>query len=52
MAILEEGSIFSHGRDKDGKALLVFKSKKHVKGKYDFEELKRALIYWMERLER
>lgn len=52
MGILEGGSLFAHNRDKDGRALLIFKSKKHVKGTHDFEEEKRALVYWMERLER
>lgn len=52
MSILEEGSMFSHNRDIDGKALLIFKSKKHFKGVHDFEDLKRCLVYWMERLER
>ncbi|KAK9499411.1 hypothetical protein O3M35_002453 [Rhynocoris fuscipes] len=49
---LEEGSIFVHGRDKDGKSLFIFKCCKHVKGQKDFEELKRCVVYWMERVER
>lgn len=44
--------MFPHGRDKDGCTLFIFKCKKHVKGQLEFEELKRCVIYWLERLER
>lgn len=49
---LEDGSMFSHSQDIDGKSLLILKCKKHVKGQRDLEELKRCLVYWFERLER
>jgi hypothetical protein len=49
---LQSGSFFAHNKDKDGKMLLIFKSKKHVKGQRDMEELKRCVVYWFERLER
>uniref|UniRef100_A0A224XF82 Putative phosphatidylinositol transfer protein pdr16 n=1 Tax=Panstrongylus lignarius TaxID=156445 RepID=A0A224XF82_9HEMI len=49
---LEEGSIFVHSRDKDGKSLFIFRCCKHVKGQKDFEELKKCVVYWMERVER
>jgi len=49
---LQDGGIFAHNKDKDGKILLIFKSKKHVKGQKDMEELKRCVVYWFERLER
>ncbi|XP_014243956.1 motile sperm domain-containing protein 2-like isoform X1 [Cimex lectularius] len=49
---LEEGSLFIHNKDKDGKPLLIFKCCKHVKGQKDFEELKKCVIYWFERAER
>jgi len=49
---LQDGSLFAHNKDKDGKILLIFKSKKHVKGQRDMEELKRCVVYWFERLER
>ncbi|KAL0280054.1 UNVERIFIED_CONTAM: hypothetical protein PYX00_001464 [Menopon gallinae] len=52
LELLESGSMFPHGKDRDGKTLLIFKSKKHVKGTYNFEDIKRVLVYWMERLER
>ncbi|KAB0797613.1 hypothetical protein PPYR_08606 [Photinus pyralis] len=49
---LKEGIFFYHGRDKEGCLLFIFKAKKHVKGQYDFEDVKRAVIYWLERMER
>jgi hypothetical protein len=49
---LQDGSFFARNKDKDGKVLLIFKSKKHVKGQRDMEELKRCVVYWFERLER
>ncbi|KAF7385774.1 motile sperm domain-containing protein 2-like [Vespula maculifrons] len=49
---LEEGVIFSYGKDKDGKTLFIVRSKLHVKGAKDFGELQRCIIYWFERLER
>ncbi|XP_020287427.1 motile sperm domain-containing protein 2-like [Pseudomyrmex gracilis] len=49
---LEEGICFSHGKDKDGKKLLIIKSKLHFKAAKDFSELQRCIVYWFERLER
>lgn len=49
---LEEGSLFVRNRDRDGKSLLIFKCKKHVKGQKDLDDLKRCVIYWFERTER
>nr|CAD7440656.1 unnamed protein product [Timema bartmani] len=52
MEYVNEGCLFAHNQDKDGKSILVFKSKKHVKGQKDMDELKRVVVYWFERLER
>jgi hypothetical protein len=49
---LQNGSFFAHNKDKDGKTLLIFKSKKHVKGQANMDDLKRCVVYWFERLER
>ncbi|XP_048515667.1 motile sperm domain-containing protein 2-like isoform X2 [Athalia rosae] len=49
---LEEGAFFGHSKDKDGKTLLIFKSKLHNKGTKDAAELHRCVVYWFERLER
>ncbi|KAK4877311.1 hypothetical protein RN001_009817 [Aquatica leii] len=52
MDFIKEGVFFYHGRDIDGCSLFIFKSKKHIKGQLDFEDVKRTVIYWLERLER
>lgn len=52
MDYVNEGAFFPRGRDVDGCILLVVKSKKHVKGTKDFEEIKKIIIYWFDRLER
>lgn len=49
---LEDGSCFGYGKDKDNRSLLVIKSKLHVKGAKDYNELQRCIVYWFERLER
>lgn len=49
---IESGLCFSYGKDKDGKTMFVIKCKLHTKGSKDFNELKRAIVYWFERLER
>ncbi|XP_061727518.1 motile sperm domain-containing protein 2-like [Cydia pomonella] len=52
MDYIKEGAFFPHGRDVDGNLLLIIKSKMHVKGQKDFEELKKVIIYWFDRTER
>lgn len=52
MEYLKEGGFFCHGRAKDGSLLFIFKGKKHVKGLRDTDDIKRCVIYWMERMER
>lgn len=49
---LEDGSLFVRNRDIDGRSLLIFNCKKHVKGQRDMDDLKRCVVYWFERLER
>ncbi|CAG9790534.1 unnamed protein product [Diatraea saccharalis] len=49
---MKEGIFFPHGRDIDGSLVLIIKSKLHVKGQKDFEEIKKILIYWLDRIER
>ncbi|KAF4522258.1 hypothetical protein B566_EDAN011954 [Ephemera danica] len=48
----EEGGLFAHNRDKDGRSLLIFRCRMHTKGQHDLHELKRFVVYWFERLER
>lgn len=52
MSYMEEGLFFPRCEDKDGCRVFIFKSKKHSKGSRDSEELKRCVLYWLERLER
>lgn len=52
MDYVKEGIFFAHGRDVDGCLLLIVKSKMHIKGQKDFEEIKKVVIYWLNRLER
>lgn len=52
MEYIYEGSFFAHGRDIDGRLLLIFKCKQHVKGQKDFEELKRCVVFIFDKLER
>ncbi len=46
------GSLYLHNRDTEGKQLLVFDVKKHVKGAFKTEEMHRAFIYFLERIDR
>ncbi|CAG9770597.1 unnamed protein product [Ceutorhynchus assimilis] len=52
MDIIIKGAFFPHGKDIDGRDILIFKTKMHSKGVVDAEDLKRCVIYWFERLER
>lgn len=49
---MDAGLSFPHNRDIDGKPILVLKSKLHIRGARDNEQLFRIFIYWMERLNR
>lgn len=49
---INEGIFFPRGRDVDGSLLLIFKSKNHIKGQRDMEEIKKIIIYWFDRIER
>lgn len=52
MEYMNEGIIFPRGRDINGCLLLIFKFKLHVKGKRNYDELKRVIVYWLDRIER
>lgn len=49
---MKEGIFFPRGRDVDGCLLLIVKSKNHVKGQKDMEDIKKIIIYWFDRIER
>lgn len=52
MDYADVGIVFPRNVDRDGKPILVFKSKLHVRGLRDSGELLRVFVYWMERLQR
>ena len=47
-----KGSLFIRNRDKDGKQLLVFDVKKHVKGVIPMDEMQKVFLYFLERIDR
>ncbi|XP_045783308.1 motile sperm domain-containing protein 2-like [Maniola jurtina] len=49
---LKEGVFFPHGRDIDSCLLFIMKAKLYVKSQKDIEEVKKVIIYWLERIER
>ena len=51
-SVLNKGSFFTHNRDKDGMKLIVFTLTKHVKGEDNIDDVKKVLVYYLERLTR
>ncbi|XP_017493864.1 PREDICTED: motile sperm domain-containing protein 2-like, partial [Rhagoletis zephyria] len=49
---LHDGVVFAHNKDVDGKTLLIFRTKLHVKGTKDMDEVIRVVVYWIERIHR
>ncbi|KAJ0184179.1 hypothetical protein K1T71_000602 [Dendrolimus kikuchii] len=49
---VREGVFFPRGRDIDGCLLLIFKARMHFKGQREYNELKKIMIYWFDRVER
>lgn len=49
---LNDGFIFTRNYDLDGHPLLIFKTKKHIKGSKDMNEVLKVLVYWVERIQR
>ena len=47
-----KGSLFIRNRDKDGKQLLIFDVKKHVKGVIAMDEMQKVFLYFLERIDR
>ncbi|KAH8364140.1 hypothetical protein KR084_002954 [Drosophila pseudotakahashii] len=48
---LNDGSVFVHNKDKDGKPLLILTINKHSKSRNQ-DDLLRILVFWIERLQR
>lgn len=51
-SLKERGSLYSKNYDKDGKKMLVFDVKKHVKGKENTEDIRKFFLYHVERIDR
>ncbi|XP_068627299.1 motile sperm domain-containing protein 2-like [Battus philenor] len=49
---LKTGIFFPHGRDVEGSLLFIVKWKQYVRGQRNLEELKKVIVYWIERMER
>lgn len=49
---LDAGIFFRRNRAKNDASIFVFKIKLHIRGSKDNEQVKRCLLYWVERLER
>lgn len=49
MDYLLNNNIILHGRDLDGKLMLTFLCKLHVRGSKNLEDLKKIMVYWIER---
>lgn len=52
MDYLTDGVIFPRNKDIDGKTILIFKTKKHIRGAKDMNEILKVLVYWVERIHR
>lgn len=49
---LHDGVVFARNKDLDGKTLLIFRTKLHVKGAKNMDEVIRVVVYWIERIHR
>lgn len=49
MDYLTNSNVYLHGRDLDGKLILMFNCRAHTRGCKKYEDLKRCLVYWIER---
>lgn len=47
-----KGSLYLRNRDADGKQLLIFDVKKHVKGAANMDDMQRMFLYFLERVDR
>lgn len=46
---LLSNNVYLHGRDLDGKLMMLFLCKDHVRGSKDLKDLKKIMVYWIER---
>uniref|UniRef100_A0A1A9W4J6 MSP domain-containing protein n=1 Tax=Glossina brevipalpis TaxID=37001 RepID=A0A1A9W4J6_9MUSC len=52
MDYLTNGFIFSHNVDIDGKPLLIFQTKNHIRGTKNMDDVVKIVVYYIERLHR
>lgn len=45
----DAGLYYSRGKDRDGKKIFFFNCRLYVRGSRNLDELKRVLVYWIER---
>lgn len=50
--LIKRGMMFERGVDVDGKKILIFKTKMYIRGECDVSQMKKNLIYYVERLYR
>jgi len=50
-AFFEKGALYTHNRDREGKKLLVFEVRKHIKGVESMVEMKKFFVYYLEKIE-
>ena len=48
----DKGSLYLRNRDADGKQLLIFDVKKHIKGSAVMDDMQRMFLYFLERVDR
>jgi len=47
-----KGSLYLRNRDADGKQLLIFDVKKHIKGSANMDDMQKMFLYFLERVDR
>lgn len=51
-ALKAKGSLYLRNRDADGKQLLIFDVKRHIKGTAHMDEMQKIFLYFLERVDR
>jgi len=51
-SLKSKGSLYLRNRDADGKQLLIFEVKKHIKGVNNMNDMHRMFLYFLERVDR
>lgn len=52
MEYVHDSRFWPRGRDLDGKSMIIFRTKMHTRGSRNNDDLKKVLLYWVERLNR